>query len=57
MCKDIAKREGLLVGVSSGAVCKAAEKILQCAENKDKIIVVVLADTGQRYLSVEGLFD
>ncbi len=57
MCRDIAKREGLLVGVSSGAVCKAAEKILQCAENKDKIIVVVLADTGQRYLSVEGLFD
>ena len=57
MCRDIAKREGLLVGISSGAVCKAAEKILQHAENKDKIIVVVLADTGQRYLSVEGLFD
>ena len=57
MCRDIAKREGLLVGISSGAVCKAVEKILQHAENKDKIIVVVLADTGQRYLSVEGLFD
>lgn len=56
MCRDIARREGLLVGISSGAVCKAAENILQHAENKDKIIVVVLADTGQRYLSVEGLF-
>ncbi len=56
MCRDIARREGLLVGISSGAVCKAAEKILQYTENKDKIIVVVLADTGQRYLSVEGLF-
>lgn len=57
MCRDIAKKEGLLVGISSGAVCKAAEKILQHAENKEKTIVVVLADTGQRYLSVEGLFD
>jgi len=56
MCRRIAQSEGVLVGISSGAVCVAAEKISTIPENKSKNIVIILADTGQRYLSVEGLF-
>jgi len=56
MCQKIAKKEGMLVGISSGATCKAAELITQRSENKEKQIVVILADTGERYLSVDGLF-
>jgi len=57
MCREIGKKEGMLVGISSGATCKAAEDILKVAENREKFIVVILADSGERYLSVEGLFD
>jgi len=57
MCRELAKKEGILVGISSGATCKAAEKIGKRKENKEKMIVVILADTGQRYLSVEGLYN
>ncbi len=57
MCRNIAKEEGILVGISSGAVCKAAEEIGKRPENKGRLIVVVLADSGQRYLSVQGLFN
>jgi cysteine synthase A len=56
MCRQIAMKEGILVGISSGAVCEAAKQITKKSENKGKVIVVILADTGQRYLSVEGLF-
>jgi len=56
MCRRIALKEGILVGISSGAVCKAAEQIAKRVENKEKKIVVILADTGQRYLSVKELF-
>lgn len=56
MCRKVALKEGILVGISSGAVCEAAKQISKRVENKKKKIVVVLADTGQRYLSVEGLF-
>lgn len=57
MCRRIAEKEGLLVGISSGATCKAAEELANRKENKDKIIVTILADTGQRYLSVKELFE
>ena len=57
MCKEIASKEGVLVGISSGATCKAAKEIAKRSENKDKTIVVILADSGQHYLSVKGLFD
>ncbi|GAA0737762.1 cysteine synthase A [Clostridium oceanicum] len=54
--KNIAKAEGILVGISSGAALFAAEKLASKEENKDKNIVVILPDTGQRYLSM-GIFN
>ena len=56
MCRRIAQTEGVLVGISSGAVAKAAEEISTRPEFSQKSIVIVFADSGQRYLSVENLF-
>ena len=53
MARKIAKEEGLLVGVSSGANLYAASLVASRPENKNKTIVTILCDTAERYLSTE----
>ena len=53
MGKFMAQRQGILVGITSGAALYAATQIAKREENKGKIIAVLLPDTGERYLSTE----
>lgn len=55
--RELATTEGLLVGISAGAAIFAAKQLAQREENRGKNIVVILPDTGQRYLSTPALFE
>jgi cysteine synthase A len=56
MARRLAREEGILAGISSGAALHAALGVAQRSDSRGKMIVVILPDTGERYLSVPDLF-
>ena len=55
-CREIARTEGLLVGISCGAAAHVARRLAADPAHRGKTIACIFADSGQRYLSVKGLF-
>ena len=56
-CRELARLEGILVGISSGASVCAALRLAKEPRHAGHVIVCILCDSGERYLSVDGLFD
>lgn len=56
-CREIAAKEGLLAGITSGASAHVALNLARRPENAGKTIVIIFADAGQDYMSVDGLFN
>jgi cysteine synthase A len=55
-CRELVRKEGILVGISSGASVCAALRLSRNPAHADMVIVAMLCDSGERYLSVDGLF-
>lgn len=55
-CRHLAREEGILAGITSGATAHVALKFAEREEYHEKLIVCIFADTGERYLSVVGLY-
>ncbi len=53
MAKKLAEKEGIMAGISAGAAVAAAVKVARLKANKDKLVVVILPDTAERYLSTK----
>jgi cysteine synthase A len=56
-CREIAAKEGFLAGITSGASAHVALDLARRPENAGKTIVIIFADAGQDYMSVDGLFN
>jgi cysteine synthase A len=56
-CRRLAREEGILAGITSGATAHISLELAKREEYEGKLIVCIFADSGERYLSVEGLYD
>ena len=55
--RELARREGILAGISSGAAVEAALEVARREENRGKLVVVILPDTGERYLTTDTFLE
>jgi cysteine synthase A len=56
-CRRLAREEGIFVGITSGATAHISLELAKRPEYRDKLIVCIFADSGERYLSVDGLWE